>query len=469
MTIESQKVLEQKLIGGILITPTGFSKVASTLRSEMFQDKTHQKIFSEMANLFASQRPVKRPLVAHGLGSEVDGITTDAILSALEQTALAEETIFFDEYSWSIRESWVKRSAGDFFKQVSDTIQKPGVAADEVLARAMAKLELFSANSDETKTISLHDALDGYVSKLAQRLKDGTSYGYSTGIEYMHDLIGDFVPGQYIIIGAGTKTGKTSMAADVGLGLARYGTVLCFSPEMTPFDLAARKAASETGITTSKQRSKDLSSFEYEKLEAVKNKIDGAKNFQIISKKMDIDQICEEAKRQKAKTGELVAIIVDHLGILNPLKGGGRKDYEVAAEASPKMKDIAEELNCVAIGLSQLNKETPYGRTIQDKINFLSRPPTYHDLKGAIANDADHVIMPYRKEALLSNIEPAKDTEDYFIWESAMNRCKGKADVRLALSRWEPYPKTIPLYWVGERTRFESMRQPNDKYSEDLF
>lgn len=461
--------MEQKVLGAIMININGFMQIHKILTAEMFFEKSHQEIFKAMAGLFAAQKPVKKVMISQSIGDELGGISTDAILSAMEHTAINEEIIPLDLYSQAIQEAWVKRDGSDFFKKLAETIQKPGINVEDVLNRAKSKLTSFSGSTAELVTTTLSDAIDTHINRISERRDSGSTYGYDTGVKYINDLIGNVCPGQYIIIGAGTKTGKTAMTIEMGLGLAEYGPVLCFSPEMMSGLLAAREIASKTGISTMRQRSQNLTSYDFDAINSARKSIKSADNFHVISKKKTIEEIFDFVRAFKAKHGNVVAVIVDHLGILKPLKGGGRKDFEIAMEASPIMKEIAEELNCVSFGLSQLNKETPYGRTIKEKINFCSRPPNYHDLKGAIANDADHVIMPYRKEAVLSNIEPAKGTEDYLLWENEMNEAKGKGHVRLALSREVPYPKTIPLYWVGERTRFESMEQVQDDFYKDPF
>lgn len=457
----SNLVIEKKLLGGIFLSASAFNRLHQYLRAEVFEDKIHQAIFTEMAKLYAANKPVKRELVAQALGDQVEGVDTETYLSALTHAALDDDTLPLEDFADALREDWIRRDAHEMLRKASDSFSNKSFRVDDLLSKVRARVELLSSSDDAFKTITLQEAMDGCVDDIEERAMSGGVVGYDTGVPFIQELTGNWVPGQYIIIGAQTKMGKSALAIDAALGLSVCGPVLYFSFEMKANAIASRRLATLTGLSTKEQRDLDPSHHHFGKLKSAKSKVMGASNFHMISRKFTIEQIFDFARAKKAEFGSLAAVVVDHLGLLRPMKGGSRKDYEIAAEASPFMKEMSEELNCVAVGLSQLTKDAPWGRDFSAKIKDCQKPPNHFQLKGSIAEDADHVLMPYRTEAMLSNIEPARGTDDFMKWEQAMIAAKNKGIVRLSLSR-EAQPKIIPVYWDGVKTQFQTMKQEQE-------
>jgi replicative DNA helicase len=470
--MDSRQAMEQKMLGGMMTNPTGFHLVSGILRPEMFHKKSYQEIYKAMASLYAQHRPIKKELVRFALDSEMDGMETDALLSAMIHAATQEEKLFLEEYADILRENWIREESAKRLKTAAEAISKPNSDAYTILNKVRGEIDFMAGSNEMVSATSLEEAMSANLEEIARRYQGGRASGYSTGLQFIEELTGPWCPGQHIIIGAATKVGKSALAMDACLGLANYGNFLYFSFEMNSTQLASRELASRTGIGTLKQRSGKINEKEYEELDDARRNLQAAGNFKIISRKLTIEEIFDYARSYKAAHGSLAGIAVDHLGLLRPLKGGGRKDWEVAAEASPIMKEIAEELDCVAVSLSQLKKEDLYGRNFEERMKSCKRIPNADDLKGSIANDADHVIMPFREAALLSKIEPAKDTEDHLLWKERLDQVKDKGQIRLALSRESIWPKTMPVYWDGPKTRFLEMRQThngNELFEEGLF
>lgn len=90
--------------------------------------------------------------------------------------------------------------------------------------------------------------------------------------------------------------------------------------------------------------------------------------------------------------GGIDLVIIDYLGLINPsgLRYAGNRVQEVS-EISRMLKEIAKELKCPIIALSQLSREN---EKRPDKKPILS------DLRdsGSIEQDADLVVFLYRDE-----------------------------------------------------------------------
>ncbi len=135
----------------------------------------------------------------------------------------------------------------------------------------------------------------------------------------------------------------------------------------------------------------------------------------MLRRRLKMSELRSLARRQASewhrKGVSLSALIIDHVGLVKP--DGGRMDrYEAQTEISNGLKELAEELQCVVIGLNQMNREN---EKREDK------RPQLSDLRdsGSWEQDADFVIGFYREAYYAQRQpEPKKDLE-WDAWDRA--------------------------------------------------
>ena len=455
---------EQQVIGACLMANKAFHAVQSFLEPKYFSEPIHQEIWrvaSEMIEAGNAATPitVKTYLPDQKIGE----MSLAQYMLRLVEEALPPSMVV--DTAREIVRLWLFRSCMDICNDTIARCAKPEITdtASRILDQAtsdMGKLQAIADRNHASSAITLKQAMAESIDATALAYKRERVAGYDTGLDFINDLTGPWLPGQYIIIGAATKIGKSSLAMQCALGIATQAPVLYYSFEMNAALLAGRILASKTKIGTLRQRRGDIQTHEFDKLVAASEAVNGSENLHIRSRRLAIEQIMEDARRFKREHGVLGAVVVDHLGILS----GKGSDWELAAHASPIMKEMAEELDCVAIGLSQVLKENPaFGisrkteaETMKAKIAASIVKPHAGMLKGPAGNDADHLIMPFRAEAMIDRIEPAEGTEARMIWEDAKRDHKDKAQIVLALSRESKWPRVIDVSWNGPATEFQS-------------
>jgi replicative DNA helicase len=84
--------------------------------------------------------------------------------------------------------------------------------------------------------------------------------------------------------------------------------------------------------------------------------------------------------------------------------------------------------------------------------------PQLSDLResGSIEQDADVVLFVFREEYYVANKKPREGTEEFFKWESEMQRTHGKAEVIIGKQRHGP-TGTVDLQFDAEVTRFGNL------------
>ena len=100
-------------------------------------------------------------------------------------------------------------------------------------------------------------------------------------------------------------------------------------------------------------------------------------------------QIRSKCLRLKKKYGDIGAVMIDYLQLMNVNKSQGQTDK--VTQISLALKSLAKELKCPVIALSQLN------RGVEARTN---KRPVMSDLRdsGAIEQDADIILFCYRDD-----------------------------------------------------------------------
>lgn len=168
-----------------------------------------------------------------------------------------------------------------------------------------------------------------------------------------HGLNGGIMPKSLVIVAAGASVGKTSFAIYLldAIARAQHGKQsLFFSIEMEAKHIWMR----HVGICAGKQFDKLNHD---EKLSAVAKSL--AVPIKIYDTAMassvaDIDFILTTA-RLKAMEKPLSVVVVDYLGLVESKKSFERNDLK-HSEVTSKLAQLAIELNCTVIALSQVNR-----------------------------------------------------------------------------------------------------------------
>ena len=208
-----------------------------------------------------------------------------------------------------------------------------------------------------------------------------------------------FERGDLIIIGARPAMGKTAYALNMFYNKIMKGEKGIFiSLEMNNLQLTRRLLALSSRVETKYFKYKEM----YEKIEVGSDLFEKitfgreiikeiSDRFRIMNpKKNNINYIRNEIKKINKDLKGIDFIMIDYLGLLS-IDNKNKGDTEKMNEVSLWAKSLARELNCVTIGLAQINRGTE-GRT--------DKRPIMSDLKqsGQLEQDASVVQLLYRDE-----------------------------------------------------------------------
>jgi replicative DNA helicase len=190
--------------------------------------------------------------------------------------------------------------------------------------------------------------------------------------------------GWLYILAARPSVGKTAKALQMSLGIAKQGlgNVLFFSQEMKRNQLFNRLIAQMTGINANKIRRKELTIEQYGEVEEAFKKLEKLPLFIEDASNISISYVRSVARQVKRQHGELAAIVVDYLTIMNIPQIPGQTRSQAVGEVTRTAKKIAIELNVPFIMLAQLSREG--AKSLEPRLDHLRD-------SGEIEQDADVV------------------------------------------------------------------------------
>ncbi|UIY31224.1 hypothetical protein LZK73_18540 [Neorhizobium galegae] len=170
-------------------------------------------------------------------------------------------------------------------------------------------------------------------------------------------------------------------------------------------------------------------------------------------------EVAEFAKRHEGGMA-----VVDHVGLVEKDNNQARtNDAEFSSMVTRKLKVIAGNNKLPMVAAVQLKKNIfeITDRTINRKtyMKVIGRRPKAADLFGSCEKDADHVITPFRAEAVMDENEPAEIDDLHVVWEEVMENVRDKAELVLALSRHTRWPQRKEVGWNGGRTMFYDLAE----------
>lgn len=456
---------EQGVLGAILLNNDAMDAISVPLEPHHFSEKVHADIFDAFRDMRKAGRKINAITAKPYIGETMVGELTPAQYLA-RLAAGAVSVVAVADMAYAIMEAAARRACVQLGDMIYDTAYSPSLDIREDMDAMKGRFEDVLAalsGSDGPKTLS--SASRSAVNSAAEALSGRGATGVDYGVKFLMDLIGPMLPGQLIVMGGMTKHGKSSLIEQVIAGSAMNGhPVFVYSGEMKAEELAQRALARITDIRVRQQISGRITDREYEALEvAARRARDWQDRVFIRDDSMTLAQYKRElmafCKRNKGGIG-----VADHIGLFEKGREHAKmSDVEFSSVATRSLKMLASDAGVPIVAAAQLKKNT---FNLDDRkpskaafLNAISRRPRASDIFGSCEKDANHLIVPFRAEAVLQELEPAEASASYHEWEEVMETVRNKADIVLALSRHERWPQHRQVGWVGGKMMFQEIEE----------
>lgn len=244
------------------------------------------------------------------------------------------------------------------------------------------------------KGMNVSEVLKLSLDSLAQRTfadKSNSVIGVPTGLNSLDRLTNGWQKSNLIILAGRPGMGKTAVGLNLfGLEALRAGCdVLFYSLEMSATQLMDRLIIGCSGVDADQYKAGTLNSNEMTAVDIGIHEIEQTKLWIDDSPYCTMPYIRSTGRKRK-REGKCDLIIIDYLQLITPDKSAGPVREQQISKISRELKALAKDLDIPIIALSQLSRDVEKrGGT---------RMPQLSDLRdsGAIEQDADMVIFPYR-------------------------------------------------------------------------
>jgi replicative DNA helicase len=388
VNLPQSRDLEKSILGAILMDKRTLPLVVGHLKTEVFYDLGHQKIFGVIKKMYddgvyVDITTLNQKLKDDDAYKELGGAF---YLSKLTDNVTGTHNV--NSHIEMLIEVYKKREAFMLFKQSEYECLDNESQAIDLLAAVNTKLiSLQEYGNIHEKTI---DDVILALNYSRDKAQNGELLGYDTGFSELNNTLAGWCRPDFVVIAARPGMGKTAfmLSTIYHLCIVQKVPVAIFSLEMSSEQLVERLESITSEIPLKRLRMNNLNDAERKILLKTDDKILLSPLHIEDMGGISISQLRAKATIMKQKYG-IKVIFIDYLQLMSGQgKNNQNREQEVSL-ISRSLKSLAKELQVPIIALSQLS------RRVEERGDKM---PQLSDLResGSIEQDSDAVLMLMR-------------------------------------------------------------------------
>lgn len=429
---------ERSVLGAILVDSAALYAVGSTLTPEHFYRESHRRIYASLIRLAERGVPAEFVTLCDDLRKHGD---LDECGGPVYVAGLADgmpRSVNIEHYARIVRENANLRALIDVSAKVTASAYAANDDARAVLDEAERELLTLSQDTQTGDLVFIERVLPDTMALLEQLSQTRrTVTGLSTGISELDAKTRGLHPGNLIVLGGRPGEGKSALALQLALHVAKSVPVAFFSMEMQRDEILTRAIAQIARVDHHAMMQGRLSNDDQSAV--------GSARLLLEQLPLAIDdtsaqtpfQIRSKAKKMQARSG-VGFVVVDYLQLLQRPRTAASRE-EAVGDNTWGLKVLAGELKVPVLALSQLNRNNQARE---------QKRPTLSDLResGAIEQHANVVLLIYQLPAEGNGVVADSPSVELLI-----------AKQRNGPSQW-----AIDLQFRGPSMRFE---EPERRYA----
>ena len=383
--------MEQAVLGSLMLEAEAIHKVAGIITADSFYNDNHRTIFEVVKSLANASKPIDLLTVTRALIEKNQLQEVGGPLFITQLTSKVASAAHIEHHARIIQQLYAQR---ELIKIGTETVTEAFEEANDIedllnsLKRKISAVEdsTLSSNTGQTHLDVIMETIKE-IEKDCVQAKSGSQPGITTGLRTLNNATGGWRNTNLIIVAARPGVGKTSLALHFAKMAARAGSwVNFYGLEMKSSDLMRIMISGESSVNRLNLRDGQIDSNDwnainssltnFEKLPILWNDYAGLTSSRIKSNTI-----------RNRKAGKCDLIIIDYMQLIKATDKKAIREQQIS-EISRTLKEIALSENIPVICLSQLNRAAA------------NEKPQLHHLResGAIEQDADIVIFPWRNE-----------------------------------------------------------------------
>ena len=395
--IDSVILAEQSLLGALMQEPEKLVEVKAAVDVEDFYDEKNKDIYNAILRLDEAEIIPDTTTIFEEINNSGAFKSMDASLYIVELYDITPSTRNIMHYANLVKRYSIYREIRSALLSSTEEMNQGNADIDSLTATLFDKVERAMERAKTSQFKNMKDVTNEVFQEIVARMSgEGQNIAIPTGFSTLDQLVG-LGKGDLVILAARPSMGKTAFALNIALNVAGKNhrdesekkTVALFSLEMGADQLVARMICSEGMLDSEKIKKGTLDNDDMMKLETAVHFLNQKNIFIEDSAFIKVNEVKAKCKLLKNEHG-LDLIVIDYLQLLQGSKRTDNRQQEVS-EISRSLKQMARELECPVIALSQLS------RSVESRHD---KRPMMSDLResGSIEQDADIVSFLYRSD-----------------------------------------------------------------------
>lgn len=359
---------EQAVIGSMLIDSTCIGDVLGAVRDEDFIHTPFRRLFAAARALFVDAAPVDVITIVDRAGADLQSLARDC----MDVTPTAANVL---HYCSILREqAALERLKGPAMDMMG--AKTPQEALDAITAA-----ESIITGRPGVSIATMDEVMANFLTRMSSPAPEYIKWGLELLDGALHTA-----PGHYVLLGARPSTGKTALALQVGLNIARTKRVGFFSLETGMETAGDRIAANTLPIRLPDIKARRISAASLKAIvTAIGENSLAYQNFDFVTgSSMTVQEIKSVAMARRHEV-----VIIDYVQLIRPTVRGDRQ--EQMQDVSIQLRALAQLTGMVIIALAQLRRPATDSK---------DKAPTMADLKetGQFEQDADTILLMYLED-----------------------------------------------------------------------
>ena len=386
---------EESLLGNILVYKDALREtVEAGINSDDFYLDKHKKIYSIMAAMYENKEKVDTVSLSSKLKDfdyfdKIGGL--DYLLTLTSSTISNVNT---KEYIRIIKNKSLARQIIKAGEEIANNAYEGTSSVDEILDVAERRILDITRSRVDSDVKSADEVFNEAIKKIeAAEAAGGGITGVKSRYSQLDNITKGFQKGDLILLAARPSVGKSALALNIAVNSASVSQGACaiFSLEMPAVSLALRMLSAKGKVDGQKIRAGQLNENEWGKVNEAAQELKNQKIFIDDTTGIKVSDIYAKCRKIKNDHG-LYLVIIDYIQLIQSSGHYESRQQEVS-EISRKLKQLARDLDCPVIALSQLSRAL-------EKRGKSDQRPVLSDLResGSLEQDADIVMFIYRKD-----------------------------------------------------------------------
>lgn len=370
-----------------MLNKSAFDMVLGILKAECFYERSHQTIFLAMVRLYNRSQPidiftVPQELMDHG---ELELVGGAWHITRLTNAVVSDAHL--ETHCRKVLEKFLQRELIRISAEIHSMAYDSRTDIFDMLNEAEQQITSITGKAIQQDMADINTVMMNAITKIEHwKTMDSLVTGIPSGFKDWDEATRGFQPTDLTILGARPAVGKTAFALALSRNAAESGAVVAyFSLEMAAWQLILRLMSSQSEVPLQRLQTGKIDAQWTKKLyQDGVNKLSRMGIYFDDTPAISVLQLRAKARRIKRKAGDKpLFIVVDYLQLMTGI--GNNREQEISS-ISKGLKNVAKELDCSVLALSQLS------RMIEGR-SGTKRAPQLSDLResGAIEQDADNV------------------------------------------------------------------------------